>query len=281
MPDPPRPPHDSAEASSLRFVLVRPEHPGNVGASARALKNMGFADLRVVGHPSLAQHADAVRMAHGAEDLLGRIRWCDNLSDALSGCRWTYGTTRRVRKPRASCESLRGLRQRLAPLATSPQTSRLPLAVVFGPEKDGLCFEDLAVCQAILTIPTSTEHPSLNLAQAVLLVAWELSPLAPTTADTTQADTATHDAATHDAATHDAATHEELEGLYTHLEAMLHDIGFVQPETARHQMLALRGLLSRTLPTRREVTQLRGICRQASWAARHRPEDRSDADPSS
>lgn len=276
MPDPPRPPQDSTETSSLRFVLVRPEHPGNVGASVRALKNMGFDDLRVVGHPSLVQHPDAVRMAHGAEDLLGRIRWCDNLPDALSGCRWTYGTTRRVRKPRASCESLRGLRQRLASLATSPQTSRLPLAVVFGPEKDGLCFEDLAVCQATLTIPTSTEHPSLNLAQAVLLVAWELSPLAPTTQDTTHAG-----ATTHDTTTQDAATHEELEGLYTHLETMLHDIGFVQPETARHQMLALRGLLSRTLPTRREVTRLRGICRQASWAARHGPADRSDADPSS
>jgi TrmH family RNA methyltransferase len=255
MPEAPRQVPDASTPAACRFVLVRPEHPGNIGASARALKNMGFADLRVVGHRSLAQHADAVRMAHGAEDLLGRIRWFDDLAEALSGCRWAYGTTRRVRKPRATSESLRGLRDRLAPgtAGSSESENRFPLAVVFGPEKDGLSFEDLAVCQATLTIPTSGAHPSLNLAQAVLLVAWELSPLLPVSPPQMQTD---------------AATHEDLEGLYAHLEAMLHDIGFVQPETARHQMLALRGLLSRTLPTRREVTQLRGICRQASWAAR-------------
>ena len=237
----------SSTSAACRFVLVRPEHPGNVGASARALKNMGFTDLRVVGKASLAQHPDAVRMAHGAEDLLGTISWHDSLQEALAGCRWSLGTTRRVRKPRASTASLRGLREQLR-----KSDHGYPLALVFGPEKDGLGFEDLALCQGSLTIATSPEHPSLNLAQAVLLVAWELSELAEVQAAQYPGE---------------EATHEELEGLFEHLEAMLHEIGFVQPETARHQMLTLRGLLSRTLPTSREVTQLRGICRQASWAA--------------
>jgi len=243
----PAEPDAGAATAAFRFILVRPEHPGNVGASARALKNMGFSDLRIVGRPSLAQHPDAVRMAHGAEDLLGRIGWYDSLQEALAGCRWSLGTTRRVRKPRASTEILRGLRQQM-----QNAQHKYPVALVFGSEKDGLAFEDLALCQGSLTIATSPDHPSLNLAQAVLLVAWELSELATQQAATLHGQ---------------EATHEELEGLFEHLEAMLHEIGFVQAETARHQMLALRGLLARTLPTSREVTQLRGICRQASWAA--------------
>jgi len=256
MPDGPRPTASRSAAigpAAIRFVLVHPEHPGNVGATARALKNMGFDDLRIVGDPVLAQHPDAVRLAHGAEDLLGRIRWCATLPEALSGSRWAYGTTRRVRKPRAGAETLRGLRDRLIADADTAEL-RSPLAVVFGSEKDGLSFEDLALCQATLTIPTSPDHPSLNLAQAVLLVAWELTPLAGSAA--APPDT-------------QVATHEELEALYEQMQSMLFDIGFVTDETAPHQMLALRGLLSRTLPTRREVTQLRGLCRQASWAATH------------
>ena len=242
----------------IRFVLVHPEHPGNLGASARALKNMGFADLRVVGQRSLAQHPDAVRLAHGAVDLLGSITWSTTLPEALAGCRWTLGTTWRVRKPRAVTHELRGLAQVVQQV---PQ--QRPLAIVFGPEKDGLGFDELALCQGTLTIPTSVAHPSLNLAQAVLLVAWELGPMA---------------AATTPQPPGDQATHQELEAMYRHLLEMLQDIGFVRPETARHQMLALRGLLSRTLPTQREVTQLRGIWRQASWAARTpRTEDSSEA----
>lgn len=237
-----------SETASCRFVLVRPTHPGNVGASARALKNMGFTDLRIVGQASLGQHPDAVRMAHGAEDLLGNIRWYTSLQEALLGCRWSLGTTRRSRKPRACTASLRGLRDQLR---GSP--SRYPLALVFGPEKDGLGFEDLALCQGSLTIASNPEHASLNLAQAVMLVAWELSELA--------AVQIAHGSGAE-------ATHEELEGLFAHIEAMLQDIGFVQTESARPQMLTLRGLLARTLPTIQEVTLLRGICRQASWAAK-------------
>ena len=249
---------ETSPAAAFRFILVRPEHPGNVGATARALKNMGFADLRIVGRRSLGQHPDAVRLAHGAEDLLGNILWYDDLQEALAGCRWSLGTTRRIRKPRASTENLRHLREQVA-----RWKSKFPLALVFGSEKDGLGFEDLALCQGTLTIPTSLEHPSLNLAQAVLLVAWELSELADTTAVETVSE---------------MATHAGLEGRFGHLESLLHEIGFVQPETARHQMLALRGLLGRTLPTSREVTQLRGIWRQAAWAAGRHPEAGAEAE---
>jgi TrmH family RNA methyltransferase len=251
---------DAAATAACRFILVRPSHPGNIGAAARALKNMGFTDLRIVGPPSLGQHPDAVRMAHGAEDLLGRIQWVDSLQEALAGCHWSLGTTRRLRKPRASTNDLRDLRQRM-----QDRLLPFPLALVFGPEKDGLGFEDLALCQGSLTIASSPQHPSLNLAQAVLLVAWELSDLSTVRASRTDGNEATHD---------------ELEAMFEHLEGMLHDIGFVQPETARHQMLALRGLLSRTVPTRREVTQLRGIWRQATWAARRTrpPANASPAD---
>jgi len=245
--------------SSIRFVLVQPEHPGNLGACARALKNMGFADLRVVGRRSLAQHPDAVRMSHGAEDLLGRITWAETLRQALTGCRWTLGTTRRVRKPRAVTHELRGFRDKV-----QQAPGQRPLAIVFGPEKDGLGFDDLALCQGTLTIPTSDAHPSLNLAQAVLLVAWELAPVAATASASPQED---------------QATHQELENMYEHLQGMLHDIGFVSPETARHQMLALRGLLSRSAPTQREITQLRGIWRQATWAAQQR-QGKASAAPS-
>ena len=131
-----------------------------------------------------------------------------------------------------------------------------PVALVFGPEADGLSAEDLARCHDLVRIPSAPEQPSLNLAQAVLVVAYEMFVAGVTGGTATAAPVDPAEAAG-----------AELEGLYEHLETMLLAVGFARPATAPHRMLALRRILGRARLRTSEVRLLRGLCRQASWAA--------------
>jgi len=240
----------------IRFVLVRPEHGGNVGAAARALKNMGLSELVLVA--PAADAADTARAwAHGAADVLEATRYVPTLAAAVADCRWVAGVTRRSGRRRAAA---RPPRQFAAAVRADP--ARRPLALVFGPERDGLATADLDLCHDLVTIPSLPPQPSLNLAQAVLVVAYELLQ-----AHTVTAPRPDHGA---DAGAGASATAAALEGLYGHLETLLHEIGFVQPHTAADRMGDLRRLLARAQPRPEEVQLLRGICRQALWAVRRR-----------
>lgn len=234
----------------VRIVLVRPQRGGNVGAAARALKNMGLRDLVLV-QPGQLDEDEARRMAHGAEDILDAARHTTSLQEALADCRWSVGTTRRTGRHRPAHFSPRAFAR-----AVRASTERRPLAIVFGPEKDGLTDADLARCQERLCIPCTEAHPSLNLAQAVLIVAYELHTEAAARADDLVR------------AAPAEATGAELDGMYAHLEDVLYEIGFVRPETAAHQMRAFRALLSRAQLKSDDVTLLRGLWRQTLWAAR-------------
>jgi TrmH family RNA methyltransferase len=235
----------------IRIVLVRPEHGGNVGAVARILKNMGLAELVIVA-PRFEREEEAVFWASGAEDLLAAARRVDSLQEALADCRWIVAGTRRAGKRRRSDHTPRTLAARVA-----AQPERRPLALLFGPEKAGLTASDLALSQELLRIPTSAEHGSLNLAQAVAIVAWELF-MAATPAEAVVSKSS-------------EATGAEMEGLFGHLRELLFEVGFVREETAEHQMLAFRRLLARARLRSDEVTLLRGLWRRALWAARRGP----------
>ncbi|HEX2139825.1 MAG TPA: RNA methyltransferase, partial [Woeseiaceae bacterium] len=153
---------------SIRIVLVGTTHPGNIGAVARAMKNMGLADLALVA-PRYFPHAEACARASGAEDLLASAVVTDNLVDAVRDCRFVAGASARAR---TIDWPVLGPRECAARLVA--ESSSGDVAAVFGPEKSGLTNEDLDRCQALLSIPADPAFSSLNLAMAVQILCYEL-----------------------------------------------------------------------------------------------------------
>jgi TrmH family RNA methyltransferase len=239
-----------APQDALRFVLVRPGSSGNVGAAARALKNTGFSSLWLV-EPRDLEGREAERLAHGAGDVLRGARRVGTLAEALAGCRWVVGTTRRVGRRRAPAWSPRALAA-----AVHREPRRRPLALVFGPEEDGLGAAELRLCHDLVRIPAAPAQPSYNLAQAVLVLAYEIHVHG------------REEAGLEAPAAGPEATVEQLEAMYEHLEAMLLQVGFLRRDTAPARMLALRRILGRARLRPGDVRLVRGICRQVDWAVR-------------
>lgn len=234
----------------VRFILVRPGTGGNVGAAARALKNMGLGELWLVD-PRPFDAAEAERLAHGATDVLRRARRTATLDAALADCRWVVGTTQRAGRRRGELWTPRAWAE-----AVHAQPRRHPVAVVFGPEEDGLSAAELARCQALVRIPAHPAQPSLNLAQAVLVLAYEWYVAG---------------GAANAPAARDEAAAAELEGLYAHLESALLAVGFAPAAAVPAKMLAFRRLFGRSRLKSTEVRLVRGLCRQMLWAASPRP----------
>ena len=153
----------------IEIVLVRPETPGNVGAACRAMRNFGLSHLCIVGSPGIADTGEARALAHACEDLLKSARLCDTLDQALSPHAMVVGTANRVRK--GKLPPLEGPDLVIPVLLET--TAGSSCAVVFGPESCGLTDQELARCARLLRIATAVDYPSLNLSQAVLLVAQE------------------------------------------------------------------------------------------------------------
>ncbi len=236
------------------IVLVTPTHPGNIGAAARAMKNMGFRFLRIVEGPGSARHLcpEARRMASGAEEILETARLFPSLAEALADFQVTVGTTARRSKGRRPVLDPRSLRDRLAQRAPGTR-----VGVVFGREDRGLTNEELDLCHWVVTIPTAPEHTSLNLAQAVLLLCYELRE--------GRVEGAPPDAGLDRSG--DLATSAELEGLYRHAREVLLRVGFLHPENPDRILRVLRRVLGRAGMDSREVSIFRGILRQMDWYA--------------
>jgi len=234
------------QLDSVRFVLVRPEEAGNVGAAARVLKNFGLGHLVLVA-PRLARRAEAVKWARGAEDVLEGADLVDDLAAALTSCVRAFATTRRRGRLRGSFMGARDAAAETAGLARSAR----PVAWVFGPESRGLTTGEVALCSTRVTIPTAPAQPSLNLAQAVAVCAYE-----------------TWLAAREDppATPRREAPLTDREALYRHLREALLSVGFLQTHTAASRMAVLRRLLERAAPSPAEVRFLRGLARQVEWA---------------
>jgi len=226
---------------NTRIVLVGTTHPGNIGAVARAMKNMGLDDLVLV-RPLYFPHDDASARSSGAEDLLERTRVVDTLAEALADCTYVAGASARSRTIGWPSMTPRECAVRL--LAESA-TGRA--AVVFGPEKSGLCNADLDLCHTLLTIPTNPEFSSLNLAMAVQVMTYELR-VAGMSPELPQPATGVR-----------LATGEELEHFYRHLEQVLTASRFLDPDNPRHLMRRLRRLFARAMPDENEINILRGI----------------------
>ena len=230
-------------AKQVRFVLVRPEASENVGAAARVMRNFGFQDLILV-EPRLTRPERAYVVAHRAEDIVLSATHVTRLDEALGDCVRAFATSRRSGKRRGHSLTLEDAARESAAIPG-------PVAWVFGPESNGLAAIEIEHCSDRVFIPTAPEHPSLNLAQAVAVVSYEL-----------------HRAATQKSKTRKTreAPLEEREALYQHLEEALSAIGFLSPGTARARMSELRRLVERSRPSPNEVRFLRGIARRMARA---------------
>lgn len=152
------------------FVLVRPHYPENVGAVARAMKVMGLSRLVVVKPSRIAfpEHEAALKMAVKSTDVLLGARRADSLQEALDGCQWAFATT-----SRRGVSGVVAPRQAALQVATAAEEGK-KVAFVFGNEKTGLSKEDHALCSCAIRIPIASDQPSLNLAQAAQIIAYEL-----------------------------------------------------------------------------------------------------------
>ncbi len=226
---------------TIRIILVGTTHPGNIGAAARAMKNMGLTDLMLV-NPEYFPHDDATARASGAEDILEAAQLVDSLEEALRDCIYVAGASARSRTIGWPAMAPRDCANKLLEESRHGQ-----VAVVFGPENSGRTNEDIDRCHTLLTIPTSPGFSSLNLAMAVQVICYELR-----VAQIGEADVDyTSDVP--------PATGEELEHFYVHLEEVLTAGGFLDPENPRLLMRRLRRLFVRAKPDQNEINILRGM----------------------
>jgi len=236
----------------VRFVLVRPSHPGNIGAAARAIRTMGFARLHLVA-PHKFPHADATAMAAGADDVLANIVVTGTLPEALRDCTFAFGCTARQR-----AVPLEELSPRAAAARVLAAGGQGEVALVFGNERTGLENEELMCCQASVHIPSVADFSSLNLAQAVQVLAYELRIAALAPVSTADGETRAEP----------LATSAELEHFFSHLGQTLDDIDFHKGRSPRTIMNRLRRLFFRVGLEQREVRILRGIFDDAQRMAR-------------
>jgi len=227
-------------AAPIRVVLVETTHPGNIGAAARAMKTMGLERLHLV-RPREFPSAEATARASGADDLLARAVVCDSIEAAIAGCGWVVGASARIRSLEWPL-----LDPREAALQAVRESGTGEVAFLFGRERSGLTNAELDLCHALVHIPANPDYSSLNLAQAVQVVAYELRMAQGAALPEREAE-------------FPPATAEEMEGFYAHLEQTLYDLEFITPERPGRMMPRLRRLFQRARPDRNEINILRGI----------------------
>ncbi|MDG2526427.1 RNA methyltransferase [Stenotrophomonas sp. HITSZ_GD] len=241
---------------SIRFVLVGTQHPGNIGAAARAMKTMGLGRLVLVA-PEKAPDDEAYRRSAGAEDVLDGAPVHATLAEAVADCTLVLGCTARSR--RVQLEEL--LPADAAQRAVAHAATPAEVAVVFGRERTGLTNEELQLCHVAVHIPSDPAFSSLNLAAAVQVLAYEMR-LALLAAGQAAAAPAAEPGLREG-----AASHAQMEGLFGQLGETLDDIDFHKGRSPDSAMRKLRRLFLRAALSEQEVRLLRGILSDAQRMA--------------
>jgi len=230
---------------NIRIVLVNTSHPGNIGATARAMKNMGLSRLYLV-KPKDFPSLEAIRRSVSAADILENAVVVDDLSQAISDCVWVAGASSQLRtiewpvlEPRECVQQSLGYME------------QGDIAIVFGRESNGLNNEEMEKCNVLLTIPTNPDYNSLNLAAAVQVVCYEFR-LALTTEKITKTRGNKYQQ-------DELANSAQLEGLYQHFFDALEHLDFFGTNNPEVLMRRLKGLFARAGTTQREVAIFRGI----------------------
>ena len=238
--------------ANLAIVLHRPRYPENIGAAARAMRNMGLARLMVVA-PERYEAEKALKLAtHGARDLIDHLEVYDDLSQALAEFQFVVGTTARLGGQRRVHSRPETLVRELIPISQENT-----VAILFGPEDRGLSNDDIRLCHALVNIPTA-DFSSLNLAQAVMVLCYEL-----------------HRAAISGppAFAPRLATRFELDAMYDQLRDLLVRVSFISHDNPEYWMTRIRQFFTRIQLQARDVAIIRGICRQVDWYGRKCHED--------
>ena len=237
----------------VRFVLVETSRPGNIGAASRAMKTMGFSELVLVRprRDKALSEDEAIAFASGAQDVLSNAVIVDSVDAALDGCNFAAAVTARLREYSPPVLTPRGLAAHLA------ANEGLNAAIVFGNERFGLPNEVVERCNALISIPANPDYSSLNLAQAVQVLAYEcrLAAVGDTLPETGIGFRG------------ESADVAQVEGMYAHLEEALVALGFLNPASPKKLMPRIKRMFARTGLETEEVNILRGIARQILMAA--------------
>lgn len=249
---------DNSLFSRLRFVLVNTSSPGNIGSAARAIKTMGFSELVLVNprFPDAVKEDEAVAFASGALDVLQNARLVSSVEEALQGCNFAAAVSARLREFSPPVVTPRGLAAQLS------GDSGLHAALIFGNERFGLPNEVVQKCHALINIPANPSYSSLNLSQAVQVLAYECrmtelethgGPMQ-TSGDAREPGEVGFQGS--------SASVAEIEGMFSHLEQALVAIDFLNPDNPKKLMPRLKRMFSRAQLESEEVNILRGIARQ-------------------
>jgi TrmH family RNA methyltransferase len=231
----------AARLSHIRIVLINTSHPGNIGASARAMKVMGLQHLHLV-RPKTFPCSEATAMASGADDLLQNAVIHETLETALDGCSLVLGTSARMRSLPMPQMDLRTAAQ-----SVLSEHDGQNIAIIFGQERAGLTNEEIHRCHELVHINTNPDYSSLNLSQAVQVMAYELRmAVIGESARIAPADWVPVDAG-------------QMEMFFVHLEQTLLDIRFMNPDQPKRLMARMRRLFNRARPDQNEINILRGI----------------------
>lgn len=241
----------STALARIRIVLCRPSHPGNIGAAARALKTMGLSRLVLVT-PKLFPDPEATARAAGSQDVLEAARVCDSLDEALDGTVMSLALSARKREVGPPPLPAREAAATLVDFASRPdEDGGGEVALVFGNETVGLSNEEAMRCSRLVTIPANPSYSSLNLGAAVQLLAWEVR-MAAYAGRPPESTVATPFSSP-------VATFGDVEGFYAHLERVMIDSGFHNPDQPKRLVPKLRRLFARAGLERDEVNILRGL----------------------
>jgi len=240
----------AARLSHIRIVLINTSHPGNIGATARAMKVMGLKHLHLV-NPKTFPNSEATAMASGADDLLQNAVVHESLESALEDCSLVMGTSARLRSLPMPQMDLRA-----AAHSALSEYQNENIAILFGQERAGLTNDEIQRCHQLVHVNTNPDYGSLNLSQAVQVMAYELrmAIIGDVGGRVAPSDWVPVDAG-------------QMEMFFTHLEQTLLDIQFMNPDQPKKLMARMRRLFNRARPDQNEINILRGILAASQWAA--------------
>lgn len=243
---------NTAQAQLLRWVLVETSHPGNVGSAARALKTMGFSDLRLISPkiPGIAQAPEAIALASGAGDILESSQESPSLESAVQDCALVLGLTSRDREfgpPAMNWQDAR-------PLIQAAIAGNQRVALLFGPERTGLDNHHLSLCTHRVWLDANPLYPSLNLAQAMMVCAFTLRESLASDLEASPSDSNTEQV--------DYADPAAVAAMLEHWREGLEAIGYLDPANPKKLMPRLQALFARTRLHKEEIDLLRGIAKQ-------------------
>ncbi|MEH6650945.1 MAG: tRNA (cytosine(32)/uridine(32)-2'-O)-methyltransferase TrmJ [Motiliproteus sp.] len=229
--------------SNIRIVMINTFHPGNIGAAARALKNMGLSQLYLVD-PRQYPDPEAQSRASGAEDVLANATVVDTLEQAIRDCPLVIGASARSRSfPWPMLDAEQCAHKSVTEAATAP------VAIVFGRERMGLTNDELMQCHFHVAIPSDPKHPVLNVSSAIQVIAYEIW----------KNHLATQDRPVVGNDDNSYPTQQQVEYFYQHLEQTLRDVEFLIPQHEGKSMTKLRRFFNRARPETLELNMLRGI----------------------